>query len=155
VCLALGITGATANAGGSKDHVSGGGSNGNPVADNHFSISAQSESDGSDARGKFEFHDTESGPPTERFDAEVKCLRVSGNLATVVGQITKARPNSALEGRYVIVRLEDNGPPRGGQSRDEIRNLILGANAQEPACPPPADIEDRGLSNGNILIKDN
>jgi hypothetical protein len=154
VLLAIGIGGASATAGGAKDHVRGGGSNGSAV-DNHFSINALSAADGSDARGRFEFHDTESGPPTERFDAEVRCLRVVGNRATVVGRITNSRPNEGLEGRYVIVRLEDNGPPRRGESVDEIRNALQPADAPQPSCPPPADIADRGLSNGNIVIDDN
>ena len=150
--LAIGIGGASANAGGAKDHVSGGGSNGSTV-DNHFSINALSAADGTDARGKFEFHDTESGPPTERFSADVKCLRVVDNRATVVGHITNARPSSALEGRYVIVRLEDNGPPRKGVSTDEITNAVQPANAPEPACPPPTPLNG-SLSHGNIKIND-
>lgn len=150
--LAIGLGGTSATAGGAKDHVSGGGSNGAAV-DNHFSINALSAADGTDARGKFQFHDTESGPPTERFDADVKCLRVSGNRATVVGQITNSRPNSGFEGRYMIVRLEDNGPPRKGVSTDEITNQLLPAGSQQPACPPPPDLSGN-LSHGNITIND-
>ena len=150
--LAIGIGGATANAGGAKDHVSGGGSNGAAV-DNRFSINALSNADGTDATGKFEFHATENGPPTERFDSDVRCLRVVGNRATVVGQITNARPNAAFEGRYVILRLEDNGPPRKGVSTDEITSQLMPAGSQEPACPPPPDLNGT-LSNGNITIND-
>ena len=147
VLLAIGVGGASATANGAKDRVSGGGSNGHPVADNHFSISALSDPDGTDARGRFEFHDAESGPPTERISGEVKCLRVVDNRATAVARIE--RDNVAnREGRYVILRMEDNGPPRRGVSPDEIRIETLAAGARQPPCPPPADIAPRGLSNG-------
>lgn len=151
VVLAIGIGGASASAGGAKDHVSGGGSNGATV-DNHFSIGASSEADGSDARGQFEFHAAESGPPIHRFNADVRCLRVAGNTASVVGQITRDK-EGAREGRYVIVRLEDNGPPRKGVSTDEIFNAVQPANAPEPACPPPGPLNG-SLSQGNITIND-
>ena len=151
VSLAVAGT-AGAWAGQAHDHVAGGGSNGARV-DNHFSISAHSEADGTDAKGVFEFHDTESGPPTERFTADVVCLRVAGNRATVVGQVRQSK-DSIAEGRYVRVRLEDNGPPRRGESADEIRNQLFAPGAQQPACDAPADIPPRGLSHGNIVVDD-
>jgi hypothetical protein len=153
VILATG-TATTATAGQPFDQVAGGGSNGHPTADNHFSIEAKSNADGSNPSGKFEFHATENGPPVERFDADITCLRVSGNKATVVGQITRNRNNGNLAGRYVIVRITDNGPPVGGVSTDEIRNAVQPAGATRPECPPPAEIEPRGLSNGNIVVQD-
>ena len=152
VSLAVAGT-AGAWAGQAHDHVAGGGSNGNPAADNHFSISARSGAEGTDANGVFEFHDTESGPPTERFTADVRCLRVAGNRATVVGQVRQSR-NSLGEGRYVRVRLEDNGPPRRGESVDEIRVQPFPPGAQQPACVAPADLGTRGLSNGNVVVDD-
>jgi hypothetical protein len=151
--LVLGVGASSASAK-PFDSVVGGGSNGNPTADNHFVFAAKSDADGSDPRGFFAFIDTQSGPPTEYLQADIRCLRVSGSLATAVGQIVRNRNNGNLAGRYMIVRLEDNGPPRGGDSDDEIRNALLPVGAPEPACPVPADIPDRGLSHGNIVIND-
>ena len=136
------------------DSVVGGGTNGNVLTNAHFSINAKSGPTGDDARGKFEFHITEQQPgPTTRFAADVRCLRVNGNKATTVGQITSARPES-LVGRFVIVRAVDNGPPVKGDSQDDIFNSVQPANAPEPPCPDPLDVAPRGLGNGNIHITD-
>ena len=136
------------------DHVVGGGQNNPPSgAINHFSLNAKSGPNGEDATGKFEFHDTRN-PPTERFDADIRCLRVAGNRATMVGEIVRNRNNGALAGRYVIVFVEDNGPPTGGVQRDTIRNALQPANAPEPSCPPPNDLPDGGTSAGNLTVRD-
>jgi hypothetical protein len=160
--LAIGLGAAPAHAGGKKGHddkkdfVLGAGTNGGQP-DNHFAVGAASDSDGSDARGHFGFLDLTQGPPFAAFAGNIKCLRVQGNRATAVGQITRDNFNRGIVGRYILLRFEDNGRPRYGRSQDHYFNKVQPAGIPQPPCPPPMDLtpeEGHPITSGDIVVHD-
>ena len=135
------------------DHVVGGGQNNppnpaNPIA--HFQINVKSGPNGENPKGSFTFTRTVDGPPTESFSATVTCMRVVGNLATVVGLVDRAKNDPFPLNRYFIVRLKDVG--QGSSTEDEIQNgVYLGDPYQ---CPDPIEPRPDAITHGNINVFD-
>jgi len=105
--------------------------------------------------------------------AQVRCLWVAGNRATVVGLIVASSfppPSVAAVGNYMIFYVEDNGTPGagldewsaffGGASETDCRQFVDLANpiqtgeivvteaAPPPSCPPGDDDDDDGDDDG-------
>jgi hypothetical protein len=148
--------GATAGAGSSsapQDFVVGGGQN-NPAPPfpvNHFAINAHSGPNGENPFGEVHFTDTVSGPPIRRFNGPVVCLRVSGNIASIIMRFrnTKDEP-SQFVGDLMFV--QDNGDPVNGQPVDMVRNIRL--TSIPPNCPAPVPPGNMPLTHGNIQVHD-
>ena len=149
--LALG-TGAIqgASAGSPFDHVVGGVTN-NPNGDGplaHFSINAKSGPNGEKPQGSFRVRRTSDGAPTEQYDATVTCLKVSGNLATIVGKIVRTK-DLARDG-YIRVRIEDMGQGNGTEDR-----IQFGPYTGDPYnCPSPAEPDREPITSGNLNVFD-
>jgi hypothetical protein len=135
------------------DHVVGGGQNNPPAGSNiaHFQINVKSGPNGEAPKGSFSFKRTDGGPPNESYSATVTCLRVQGNLAFVVGQVTKSKdkPNTPV-GDFQFALLKDVG--NGPSSDDEIQN---GGYTGDPyTCPSPTEPRPEAVTHGNIEISD-
>jgi hypothetical protein len=79
-----------------------------------FHFNARSGPDGEDPRGMYYAKDGIFGLFT--FTAEVKCLRVVGNVAFIGTEVTRAE-EGVQEGDPVVFRVEDNGEPGAGRDR--------------------------------------
>ena len=135
-----------------QDFVVGGGEN-NPLATpiNHFAISAHSGPNGENPWGEAHFLNTTTGPPQERFNGPVVCLRVSGNIASI---IMRFRNTANQPARFVgdLMFVQDNGDPVNGQPVDQVRNMRLTSIPQ--SCPPPVPPGTLPLTHGNIQVHD-
>lgn len=134
------------------DQVQGSGENnppgGNPIA--QFQINAKSGPQGEDPSGHFSFKRKLDGGGTTKFRASVTCVRVEGNLASVVGLVERNHNDPFPQGRYYLVRLKDDG--KGQFTLDEIQNGPYGA---DPAiCPVPVEPRPEAITKGNIRITD-
>ena len=143
---------AATSAGAPFDHVVGGGQNNPPstapVA--HFQINAKSGPNGEDPEGFFSFKRTVDGPPTEEFTAEVTCLNVQGNLATVVGHVQRTKDDTFPADRYYLVRIKDMG--QGKNTEDRVGNsLYLGDPTK---CPSPIEPRAEVVTSGNVDVFD-
>src|SRR3954453_1449185 len=110
--LPAGATAGGANSNAPQDFVVGGGQN-NPAPPfpiNHFAINAHSGPNGEDPFGEVHFTDTTSGPPIRRFNGPVVCLRVTGNLASIV---MRFRNTANQPPQFVgdLLFVQDNGDP--------------------------------------------
>src|SRR3954447_17867076 len=115
--LPSGATADGANSNAPQDFVVGGGEN-NPLTApvNHFAISAHSGPAGENPWGEVHFLNTSTGPPQERFNGPVVCLRVSGNIASIIMRFRTTKnqpPNQGFVGDLIFV--QDNGAPMNGQ----------------------------------------
>ena len=135
------------------DHVVGGGQNNPPAGDNiaHFQVNVKSGPNGESPKGSFSFKRTDGGPPNQSYSADVTCLRVQGNLAFVVGIVTKNKDGSNADvGTYRFLRLKDVG--NGPTSDDEIQS---GQYFGDPnVCPSPLEPKPDAITKGNIEIYD-
>lgn len=90
------------------------------------------------ARGDF-------GVPGSSFRQEgpVTCLVVTGNRARLVYPNKEATPetNEAFD---VVISIEDNGRPQGGQSRDRIGFALVAD--ETPTEDPPSEQDDECLA---------
>jgi hypothetical protein len=149
-------SGATAGAGNSnapQDFVVGGGEN-NPAPPfpiNHFAINAHSGPNGENPFGEVHFVGTTNGPPVRRFNGPVVCLRVSGNVASIVMRFrnTKDQPPQFVGD---LLFVQDNGEPVNGQPVDQVRNIRLTSIPQ--SCPPPMPPGTAPITSGNIQVHD-
>lgn len=135
------------------DHVVGGGQNNPPRSDTkieHFQINVKSGPNGENPQGSFSFKRTIDGPPKEEFTASVTCLRVEGNLATIVGLVTKTTNRPYEPGRYQLLRLKDVG--QGNTSEDEVQSSLYTGDPYQ--CPPPSEPKPEEITKGNINIFD-
>ena len=96
------------------DYVTGGGwvVPWNAHADAHFAFTAHNGTSGVTGRMQLRFTYDE-GTPDEQYSAEVICLTVVGNEATLSGVITRVvNPTSGLqEGDQLTFQVTDNGQP--------------------------------------------
>jgi hypothetical protein len=138
----------------SKDKIKGHGENNPPVAPiNSFSVEAESGPSGEDPKGRIKFKSVNLDPK-KQFTADVLCLRVEGNKATLVGLIEKDKNNPSVLDRYIVVFAEDLGDPPGKETVDRIRNGILPEGSPQPDCPPPVTPPVDELTKGDIRITD-
>lgn len=154
-CLGLAVASVptVASAGGQKfDHVVGGGQNNPPASNNivHFQINAKSGPNGENPEGSFKITNTLDGPPTESYTAEVTCLNVQGDLATVVGRTTSQKNWDDREDSYFLLRIKDVG--QGSKTEDEIQTMrYLG---DPTVCPDPVEPKPEAITHGNLNVKD-
>lgn len=149
---AIGAPGVGATAG---DSVHGGGEL-PPTAqgcENHFAVNARSDADGTNPRGILHFTDANCG---RFFDAEIVCVRVSGNRASVLAELRHNRGDPRFSG--LLAFFEDNGTPKGGTPPDRQQNERLTPEAFAArvalGCPPPIQPRTQ-LVHGNLTITDN
>ena len=120
---------------------------------NHFAVNARSDADGTDAKGVLHY---QAANCKAFFNADVVCVRVAGNRASVVAEFRNNRGDPAFEG--LLAFYEDNGQPEGGVSSDFQQNVRLNAAQlaarQALGCPPPIHPFTR-LVRGNLVITDN
>lgn len=79
---------------------------------------------------------------------KVVCIQATGNVATVVYQMTKSDSVAGNPGDYRKLRLEDNGNPSGGQPVDRIQSSGV-------ASPVPLDCETPILARGGVITSGN
>ena len=121
---------------------------------NHFAFAAHSGPLGEDAHGNVHVFDntTADGNARRRFQGEVTCLRVSGNLATFVVDFRKLVNRPSFDGALFVV--EDNGNPPSAESPDRIgiRDFV----GDPPPCPDPLTVRPpQGfLIRGDIEVRD-
>lgn len=141
---------ATASAAPKHDKVQGSGINNPPNGVfAQFHINAKSGPNGEDPQGKFSFK-RKDGAPNEKFTAEVTCVNVQGNLASVIGYVTKTKNDPFPAGKYYLVRLKDDG--KGEFTMDEIQN---GPYVGDPyTCPTPIEPRPEAITKGDIKITD-
>jgi hypothetical protein len=150
--LPAGATAGGSNSNAPQDFVVGGGENNPLIAPiNHFAISAHSGPNGENPFGEAHFLNTTTGPPVERFNGPVVCLRVSGNLASI---IMRFRNTANQPPQFVgdLMFVQDNGDPVNGQPVDQVRNMRI--TSIPPTCPPPVPPGTLPLTHGNIQVHD-
>jgi hypothetical protein len=117
-----------------------------------FHFNARSGPLGEDPRGMYWAKQGILGLFT--FTAEVKCLRVTGNVAYIGTEVTRAQ-EGVQEGDPVVFRVEDNGEPGAGRDR------FVG----EPGTDPETDcinpihqaaltLLSQTISDGNFTVHD-
>lgn len=90
-------------------------------------------------------------------DVREGCLRVLGNRATVIGRVPPNEARVASDGtiqEFVVLRLEDNGNPIGGDPVDHAVALFTNAAIAEALCAVPPSPVARPLTVGNFVISD-
>ena len=117
-----------------------------------FHFNARSGPSGEDPRGMYWAKDGIFGLFT--FTSEVKCLRVTGNVAYVGTEVTRAE-EGVQEGDPVVFRVEDNGEPGAGRDR------FIGGPGTNPEtdCNNPAHqaaltATSVTISQGNFTVHD-
>ena len=119
---------------------------------NQFHVNAQSGADGSNVKGQVQIK-VKGGDPTG-FKADVTCLRVEDNRATVVARFTKATNQGNREG--VILEVVDNGKLPGPPSPDQASNVrTFGSqldNAEAACLAPPLNVGTP--VKGDIKVRD-
>jgi hypothetical protein len=138
--------------GAAQDGVSGAGWLGGPGPANHFEISAKQMPDGT-AKGQVRF----KSEIKNAFDADVICLRVVGNRASILAALDNPG-NPRFDGGGFLMYLEDNGNGQSGV-RDRQRNTRLTETefeiARQAGCPDPTlAMLGRFLERGNITVRD-
>jgi hypothetical protein len=68
----------------------------------------------------------------ELFEAQVVCVGVLGNTATIVGQLTKTL--AAPEIQFLIFRVQDNGQP--GDLVPDLFDALISPRFDPPDCLP-------------------
>jgi hypothetical protein len=155
-CLIVGTTqaGASANGGGSSppklDSIVGNLVN-NPNGENgglaDFQIIAASKPDGTQFVGGFRVATKTS--PVRQYIAVLTCMRVQGNLATVVGKLIWSTNPERPAGTYTRVRFEDVGRP---STFDKIQ---FGPYTDDPAvCPDPMAPDRNPITSGWLSVID-
>lgn len=126
------------------------------ACDNHFAVNARSGPSGESPDGILHYTSADCG---RFFNAEVVCVRVVGNQATVLAEFRNDdRGDPAFEGGGLLAFYEDNGNPSGGQTPDRQQNSRLTATQfaiqKALGCPPPI-VPRTQLQSGNLVIRDN
>ena len=117
-----------------------------------FHFNARSGPAGEDPRGMYYAKDGIFGLFT--FTAEVRCLRVLGNVAFIGTEVTRAQ-EGVQEGDPVVFRVEDNGEPGAGRDR-----FVGGPGANpETDCNNPVmqaalTAASQTISQGNFTVHD-
>jgi hypothetical protein len=165
-CFALVLMGvsiwvvAPSGAASTGDSVNGGGqiapAGTDPNCENHFAVNARSGPNGESPTGVLHYT---AANCTGFFKADVICVRVVGNRATVLGEFTHTKfENPTFEDGGVLAFYEDNGNPgKNGISPDRQQNTRLTAAglAAQKLLGCPAPIEPRTqLTHGNLQIDD-
>jgi hypothetical protein len=123
----------------------------NPNGDNgglaDFQIIATSKPDGTQFAGGFRVATKDS--PVRQYIAVLTCMRVSGNLATVVGKIIWSTHPERPVGTFTRVRFEDVGRP---STFDKIQ---FGPYLGDPAvCPDPQAPDRNPITSGWLSVID-
>ena len=163
IAIAAALFVAPTQAAGPGDSIHGGGFISPPAScPSHFAVNARSGPAGEDPDGRLHYASasgTATCPKSAFFNADVVCLRVDGNQATLLAGLDKTKNGPPrFEGGGFMAFYEDNGNPKGGEPLDRQQNTRLTpeqfAVQQALGCPPP--IEPRTtLIHGNIHIRDN
>jgi hypothetical protein len=108
-----------------------------------FEFSAHSDPGGANPHGHFNSHGTGSSYA----DADVYCLLVSGNQATMGIQITKvSSDNGALLGQFTLEFVQDNG--HGNPLPDKVASTGF-TQAKQSCVPGSATVP---IDHGNITV---
>lgn len=124
----------------------------NDQPNNQFHVNAQSDADGSNAKGQIQIKVKGSNPTALK--AEVTCLRVVGNTATITGRFTKATNQGDRVG--VILEVVDLGKEPGPDSPDMASNVRAREGqlaAAEATCTAP-DLNVATPVKGDIKVRD-
>jgi hypothetical protein len=110
------LPGVAAKDGPTTDHVTGSGLVRAPGPESHIWVSAHSDSDGSDARGKVVFENLVSGA---KVTAQVVCLDVYGDWAAVGATVVESDvpPPLFQVGSDIVQFFVDGGTPGPGSDR--------------------------------------
>ena len=116
-----------------------------------FSFHAREFKDES-VEGSFELKNRQQGV---RLHAEIDCLLIEGNQATMSGEITQVRGTvEVIPGDFVWFRVEDNGEG-SVNSPDRITLVLVELDPDEPpiTCNDDFDIDLQDIIAGNIQVK--
>lgn len=112
-----------------------------------FQIIAASKPDGSQFVGGFRV--AAKTNPVRQYITVLTCMRVSGNLAAVVGKVIWSTDPERPVGSYHRVRLEDVGSP---STYDKIQ---IGTYTGDPkVCPDPVQPMREPITSGWLSIID-
>ena len=104
-----------------------------PRSLNHFAFTAHSGPLGEDPHGIAHVFDntTADGTPRRRFQGEVSCLRVSGNLATFIVDFRKSVDRAPFDGAlFVVANFAPIGQVYPGMIVWLVAGIVLGAAAE-------------------------
>jgi hypothetical protein len=126
---------------GSVIQVSGG------VAIHKVHVNAKSAPDGSQAQGMMFVR---SKGPIDDIDvnADVTCLNVVGNSATIGGEVTRSNHPAFPVGSGIVIDVTDNGEPG-----DQDAWLLSPERTPPEICPEPIPLT-REESRGNFVVHD-
>src|SRR6185436_3709495 len=108
-----------------------------------------------EAKGQFEYHDQTGVGPDLTVHGVVLCLSVDGNVATLIGIVTRSNDINLPEDQLVTWMAEDNGEGAGDVPDTVSRLSPLGSKLPKAICavkkakPVPVDI-----LSGNIQVDD-
>jgi hypothetical protein len=114
----------------------------------HFTVSAHRDADGA-VRGHVTYHDV-NFPGTGEGRAEVVCMAVQGNRATVIAEFEGESPFGELTA-FALLVLEDDG---------KMDRAFAGGISGEKGVPPPVCPPDTStlpltpIEKGNVVVKD-
>ena len=154
--LAIALTGATLL----LAPASATGASGSDVAKGHgttffgdsFAFSATAAFNDTGARGSVQL-DTANGATEETFYGDVTCLRVVGNMASIVGNITNVSPPAAVYSsfRSFIIQTSDGG--KFGTTADTVTyGFSTSVAAPDGFCPTPT--VGFPITTGDVVITD-
>jgi hypothetical protein len=114
-------------------------------------VNAMSAADGSQAQGKMFVQSKGNLPATNDvdFQADVTCLKVVVNSASIGGKVTRSNSPDVPVGAGVQIFVTDNGEPGDQDS-------FLGSDTETPpvVCPPPPPPTNTNSEKGNFVVHD-
>jgi hypothetical protein len=109
-----------------------------------FHVNAKSAADGSQAQGKMFLQD-KNLPMDQSFQADVTCLSVDGNSASIGGVVTRSNDPGNPEGSGVQAFVTDNGEPG-----DQDGFLVVFTESPPEVCEDPISITVS--EKGNFVV---
>ena len=123
---------------------------GSPPELRTFAFTAQMDSEGT-SRGQWELINRSLD---RRAHGNVDCLSVSGNVATVGGQVTEIDPSTPpnfVVGNFILFQVIDNG--QGQDTPDEISlTFFFPTGSPNPGCTGFGVFANIPVEHGNITV---
>ncbi|HEX5069624.1 MAG TPA: hypothetical protein VFV78_05345 [Vicinamibacterales bacterium] len=107
---------------------------------------------GREAKGRFEFHDQTNAGPDLTVHGEVLCLTVDGNVATLLGRVTRSNDFELPVDGIVIWMTQDNGEGTNADP-DKLSRPSLTSSLPKDLCQfAKLKFTAVEISSGNIQV---
>ncbi len=124
---------------------------GSPPELRTFTFTAQTDSSGT-TRGQQEIFNRSAG---RRSHAELDCLSVSGNVATMGGVVTQIDPSTPpffVVGNFILFQVIDNGHGQSGTPDEISLTFFFSTGSSNPGCTGFGTFANIPVEHGNVTV---